>query len=698
MADHRQDTLRNLLIAAAVFLLAFSILPRILSRFTPTAPPPSTSTSPAQPTSAVPSKPATDESAAWATPSAADGPAGDFTFVEAPGVQSLIIGAPPPTEPGKKQGRSFDYRMRVALSNVGASVDSVWLSDHAAHVGSVDRYQLLAPVEMNGSTLRSFAIERINIDSVDVDISDRLWTLSRHEPDSAAGESAEFSLDVQRSGQPLLRLTKTFELPRQAFRDGRHDLRCRLSVQNLASEPHDVVLTWRGGLGVNRLDQRVDDRVVDFGVRKPDGTLAPTRKRLSDAASTEDGTKTLFAITASNPTERLSWAAFGNTYFTCTIAPLAADGKSEAGRIASLSAFVTDRNSPSDHFGGIRLVTVSERIAPQGQTAYPLDLYVGEKDADAFRSVPEYSSRNYYFQVSQGYGYCTFSFLVTLMIWLLNHVYAVVPDYGIAIIVLVLIVRALLHPITKKGQVNMARMQRRMADLAPKIEEIKRKYANDKVRQNQELMALNINPAGQLMTCLPMLIQMPIWVALYLSLSHNVDMRHEAFLFTWVKDLTAQDALIPFSSSITVPLFGWVLTSFNLLPILVSLTQYIQMKLQPQPKPNPNLSEEQRTQQETMQKMMPMMSIMMLFIFYKMPSGLNLYVMSSSIFAAIEQWHIRKHIREQEEAGLLNPKETIRVDAKPVGRRLPGWMERLMQAAEEAKKQQRAVQKAKPRK
>lgn len=697
MSDQRQDTYRNLLIASAVFLLAFSILPRIFSRFAPTAPPASTSPTPETPTTAVAPKPATDESAAWATPTSGDGAAAEFSFVEAPGVQSLIIGAPPPTELGKKEGRSFDYRARVALSNVGASVDSVWLSDHAASVGSVDRYQLLTPIEMNGSTLRSFAIERINIDSVDVDVSDRLWSLSRHEPESAGGESAEFSLDVQRNGKPLLRLIKTFELPRQAFRDGRHDLQCRLTVENLSGEPHDVVLIWRGGLGVNRLDARADDRVIDFAVRKPDGTLATTRKRLSEAASAEGGTKTEFALTATNPNERLSWAAFGNTYFTCTIAPLAADGKSEAGRIASLAAFVTDRESP-DHPGGIRFVTVSERIAPQGQAVYPLDLYVGEKDADAFKSVPEYSSRNYYFQVSQGYGYCTFSFLVTLMIWLLNHVHAVVPDYGIAIIVLVLIVRALLHPITKKGQVNMARMQRRMADLAPKIEEIKRKYANDKVRQNQEMMALNINPAGQLMTCLPMFIQMPIWVALYLSLSHNVDMRHEAFLFTWVKDLTAQDALVPFSSPITVPLFGWVLPSFNLLPILVAVTQYVQMKLQPQPKPNPNLTPEQRMQQETMQKMMPMMSIMMLFFFYKMPSGLNLYVMSSSLFAAIEQWHIRKHIREQEEAGLLNPKETIRVDAKPVERRLPGWMERLMHAAEEAKKQQRAVQKAKPRK
>ena len=258
----------------------------------------------------------------------------------------------------------------------------------------------------------------------------------------------------------------------------------------------------------------------------------------------------------------------------------------------------------------------------------------------------------------------------------------------------------MLHPITKKGQVNMVRMQHRMGELAPKIEEIKKKFANDKVRLNQEMMKLNINPAGQLMTCLPMFIQMPIWVALFLSLSNNILMRHQPLHFTWIKDLTAPDALYPFVAPLTIPIFGWRVASFNLLPLLVSVFMYLQQKTQPKPPPNPNLSAEQRQQQEMMQKMMPMMSIMMLFIFYSMPSGLNLSIMVSSLFGWLEQMRIRKHIKEHEAAGTLHAPPRKPDDDYVIGRpRKPGkpsFIERIQKMAADAQKSQR-TQRAKPR-
>ena len=336
----------------------------------------------------------------------------------------------------------------------------------------------------------------------------------------------------------------------------------------------------------------------------------------------------------------------------------------------------------------LRFLTMRESLAPGKSLRYPVALYVGEKEGDAFREVPEYKSRNYYYQIAQGFGWCTFTWLVELMIWLLNGLHAVVRDFGVAIIILVLIVRALLHPITKKGQVNMVRMQQRMQELAPKIEEIKKKYANDKARMNQEMMKLKMNPAGQMLTCLPMLIQLPIWVALYISLSNNILMRHEPFLFTWIHDLTAPDALYTFASPIHVPLFGWELPSFNLLPILVAVFMYTQQKLQPKPKPSPNMTDQQRQQQEMMQKMGPIMSIMMLLFFYKMPSGLNLYIMSSSLFGTIEQHRIRQHIKEREAAGTLHQPDRKEppVAEQAQKSRKRSFIERLQKAAEDAQK------------
>jgi len=195
---------------------------------------------------------------------------------------------------------------------------------------------------------------------------------------------------------------------------------------------------------------------------------------------------------------------------------------------------------------------------------------------------------------------------------------------------------------------------------------------------------------------LPMLIQMPIWIALYLSLSNNILMRHEGSMFLpWIHDLTAPDALYTFSSPITVPLFGWVLPSFNLLPLLVALFMYTQQKLQPKPAPNPNMSDQQRQQQEMMQKMMPMMSIMMLLIFYKMPSGLNLYIMASSLFGTIEQKRIRAHIKEREANGTLHKQEkpkTPKPQPASGGRRKPSFIQKLQTMAEEAQKAQTQAQ------
>ena len=197
-------------------------------------------------------------------------------------------------------------------------------------------------------------------------------------------------------------------------------------------------------------------------------------------------------------------------------------------------------------------------MQPGGTLTYPADVYIGEKDGRTFKSEPDYFSRNYYYQISQGFGSCTFTFLVELMIWLLNSLYSIIPDYGLAIIIMVMIVRTLLHPITKKGQVNMVRMQQQMGEFAPKIEDIKKKFANDKARIQQETMKLyrehGINPAGQFLTCMPMVIQMPIWFALFLSLSNNIGMRHQPVNFTWINDLTAPDAMFEFSSPL--PLIG----------------------------------------------------------------------------------------------------------------------------------------------
>jgi len=692
----KQDTLRNLLIAGAIFLAVMWIGPY----FIPVAPPPS-------PDIADTPRIATPGVAAPTAAEPAAGTAAAYTAVEAGEALEVEMGALPSmiAEDGPPP-----YRMHLTVSNVGASIETVRLSDHGKEVNRTDRYELVSPVTLaDGTVERSFAVEKINIDGFDVDLGGRRWQIGPVESFSNEklssgelidGQKVSLWIEIQKDGAAELRLTRTYVLPKQSIDAGRHDMWSTLAVESLSPNPHRIVLTDRGAVNVPGSSSRFSAEYLDFGIQGAGGQIAGARKTLANVTEAAGKRLTVFRLSPEAPGERLVWAALDNTYFTATSAPLDADWKTPASYIAEGAARDLDANAETQRDVTFSFVTTPQELPAGGKLEFQTELYLGEKDRAAFKQIDRYVARNYYFQIAAGLSWCTFNWLVELMIWLLNALYFVVRDFGVAIIILVLIVRALLHPITKKGQVNMVRMQQRMSEFAPKMEELKKKFGNDKARLQQETMKLyrehGINPAGQMLTCLPMVIQMPIWVALFYSLSNNILMRHQPLHFTWIKDLTSPDALYRFSSPIHVPIFGWELESFNLLPLLVAVFMYIQQKTIPKPPPSPNMTEQQRAQQEMMQKMMPIMSIMMLLFFYKMPAGLNLYVMFSSLFGWLEQNRIRKHIKEREHEGKLH-KPPPGVEPAERKRRLPGWLERLQKAAEEAQKAQRTQRRDKPK-
>lgn len=687
-------------------MLVWLIGERFLFPRRPAAPVSSDQTTSTQPVSA-PAPGANAESApAAASPAgvpAGESGAGGYTVAEAAATETLALGADAQVH-DEHDAKLSPYRMRLLLSNVGASVESALLTDHAETLRQPARYALLGPATgATGAVYRSLAIEKLNIDDTDLALAEKRWNVvppgvTEYTEGEESGQQAAFYLDVTRAGAAVVRLTRTFRLPEQPAELGRHDLYAMIAVENVSAEPHRVLVTYRGGLGVRSANPSRDDRVVDVGVRSADGLVAGRRWTFHDVAGKQAAT-----VSPSETAARLSWAATANTYFTCILAPVDANLRDPAAWLGQALAVDLDGAPHTLEDVTVRFSARAELLAAGQSVSYRTDVYAGENDGEAFRRLEPYRSRNYYYQIAQGFGWCTFTFLVEFMIWLMNRTFSLVPNYGVSIILLVLLVRTLLHPITKKGQVNMVRMQAQMGELSPKMEEVKKKYANDKARMQQEIMRVyresGVSPGGQVLTCLPMFIQMPIWVALYLSLSYNIRMRHEPFIL-WIRDLTAPDALYTFASPLVVPLLGWTIPSLNLLPILVAVSMYLQTKFQPKPKPNPNMSEEQRMQQEMMQKMMPMMSIMFLFIFYKMPSGLTLYITASNFLGMLEQWHIRKHIRERENDGtLLKP---ARKPPPPptngtTGAKVPGWVEWLQKKAEEAQKGSRTQRATKPR-
>ncbi len=202
------------------------------------------------------------------------------------------------------------------------------------------------------------------------------------------------------------------------------------------------------------------------------------------------------------------------------------------------------------------------------------------------------------------------SWLETILKWILEAFYFVIPNYGVAIILLTILVKVCLIPISKKGLDSTAKM----SALTPKMEEIKKKYADNPEEQNRAIAKLyqdeHINPMG---SCIPMLIQFPIFIALYGLLNKNFELRGAMFIPGWIPDLSVPDtiATLPFS----LPFLG---PQIHLLPIIYTVSMIFSMKITQAT----NTAQSQKSMMIFMTYGMP---IMFFFIMYNAPSGLLVY-------------------------------------------------------------------------
>ena len=208
------------------------------------------------------------------------------------------------------------------------------------------------------------------------------------------------------------------------------------------------------------------------------------------------------------------------------------------------------------------------------------------------------------------------------VVWALNLFHGWLPNYGIAIILLTILVRVIFWPLTHKSTVGMKKMQ----EIQPLMKEIQAKYKDNPQRLQQETWALykdkKVNPMS---SCLPMLIQIPVFIALFNVLRSAVELRYAPFL--WIADLSEPEAL--FASWFP---FG----GLNILPILMAATMALQSALTP--------STGDKNQQKMMMVFMP---IMMLVMFYSFPSALSLYWTLSQVFSIVQMWLIRRQTAEK---------------------------------------------------
>jgi len=632
---------------------------------------------PAPADEAAPAQGPTSEAPAPAQPDAKTADT-EWFVAQAPRTQRAVFGSLDDAEKG--------YTLQLELVNEGAAVNTIKLAKYfatnadkrlyhddpagyaQARLKDPEKYRghysLVNPVGPERSASLPFATRTLVI--AEATPEGKLlgkWDLAKFrwrrvaapagEPDQAA---AAFELVLHhgnsaKAARPFVRVRKTYTIRRQDY-----SIELSLAVENLSGQALRIGIDQSGPTGLPREDIRSDLRKVAYGrLESADTQVQVQLKPIKEAADTPLGE--IVSLGGSDGAEPLLWVGETNKYFGSMmyLRPDAGSDRLTAPHWqAQFYAAPAEGGGEKTFLTGIRMGLYDAsnpllEFAPGQARTATFDVFAGPKKREMFSNPdnpfyrPLYEKLDYLSTIDFGGCFCSWAPLSLGMMWLLQTLSKLAfGNYGVAIILLVVLVRLVLHPLTKRGQVSMARMQK----FAPQMQKLKEKYADDKDTLNREMMKFyKQQGATPLLGCLPMMLQMPIWIALWTGLNASVELRHAAFLPVWITDLAGPDALISWVKPVSIPLIG-AITSFNLLPLLLTVAMFLQTKLNPQMS-GQAASPDQAKQQKLMSYMMPGM---MLLFFYNAPSGLTLYIMTSTFAGVAEQYVIRKHIRDKEAA------------------------------------------------
>jgi YidC/Oxa1 family membrane protein insertase len=308
----------------------------------------------------------------------------------------------------------------------------------------------------------------------------------------------------------------------------------------------------------------------------------------------------------------INWFGFSEKYFMSTFLP-----ETGAETVVELG--------PTKEEGLVKAqFAYPASTIPSGKTSLRTwEVYMGPLESSFLNPI------GYGLDKAINYGW--FGFLAKPMLKFLEWLNSYFHNYGISIIVITIIIRVLFFPITVKSMVSMKKVQIKTEKIKPEMDALKEKYKDDKSKQNSELMALyskhGINPLSQLGGCLPLLIQFPVFIAIYDILRHSIDLRHSPFL--WIQDLSEPEMLFD------IPYVG---IPFRVLPLLMGAAWFISQKMTP-------MSTAMGGENMKLQmKLMQYMPIFFIYLFWSLPSGLVLYWTVSNVLSIVQQVYVNRKV------------------------------------------------------
>lgn len=501
--------------------------------------------------------------------------------------------------------------LTAVFTNSGGDIVSWKLKDHKEHLGKDDNVDMI----FSGSNEpHAFTVAFGGLDAKPVTSLFYVNRLSEY--------SVEFYRDflfpgaASGSGEKF-RLTKRFDLkPRDYMFELTITLDAEYSAQSINYGGNAYTLSFGPQIGpkFEKLDNRYDYRqYVTFtnGKRK--------NVKVNEIIDT-----------------RPSWAAISGKYFAFIAIPYLAQYS------VSFSESPESGLPSASRFNIIRPAVSASRVADTYR------FYLGPKSQEALAIYN--TGRNEFnlkdtklVEVANTRG--IFAPLEKLLKWLLLIFYKIVPNYGVAIIFLTLLVKILFFPLTKKGSEATLRMQA----LAPKLKELQEKYKDNRQKLNAE-MAMFYQKEGYnpISGCLPMLLQIPIFLAMYNLFNNHFDLRGAEFIPGWIPDLSLPEAIWNFPEGFRLPILGW--TAIRALPFIYVGSQLIYGKVTQMPGQQSN---------SQMKMMLFVMPIAFFFILYNVPSGLLIYWIFSNILTLVQQVIINRYIMAKKAQVQSEPESVI---------------------------------------
>ncbi len=506
---------------------------------------------------------------------------------------------------------------RVELTNRGAAIQSIILRDfykdtRTPRTPKGGDLPLITELERG-----KLSLSMLGAGDDNAALENAVWQYTPVPPEAVPegfSKAAQFRTRIPARG---LEVVKTFlfrepTYPKEGARPiGGRDIQVEISITNLTSSPVPFQSRWRPAAGI--VPDPDVPRSEDWQYRKSADIEAVVGGRTGNRVEVE--TYSADKVEG-KPFRRPDaggdaiYAGVKNRYFVAVLKPLT-NGQ-------GITAVHMQRVAKHNIAVDIELPT--DDIPAGGSVRRRFMFFVAPRMPEMLRDYSEH-----HFESLLAYPWP--APITRVLSWLLQAFRHVTPNYGWAIVLLTVCVRVLLHPLTLKSQKSAHKMQK----IQPLVNAAKEKYKHDKRQQQQEVMRImreqGANPLGG---CLPMLLQLPIFIGLWRMLYQDASLRHAPFLL-WIDDLSQADNLL--TLDFALPLMG---RSLNLLPILCAVAMAWHQKKMTPPSTDP------QTRQQ--QKIMMFMPILFAVMLYHMPSGLMVYFLSSTAFGVLEQHLIRKRL------------------------------------------------------